>query len=94
MGKESGLMAATGPSFAARRSRLTTVHHDNLLQAAELLEEVLSVLNTKTKKCGSCGRLHQENLSEFRAHIELQAVALKLRRFADSEVFHRNGKGS
>ena len=53
--------------------------NQSLLQAADLIEEYVSKLNTAKDMCQCCGLTKYENFSEYQAHMELSAMIRKLR---------------
>jgi hypothetical protein len=50
-----------------------------LLQAADLIEQYVSKLDTSKSTCECCGLTKYENFAEHQAHTELTAIVRKLR---------------
>ena len=59
--------------------------HELLLQAADLIEQYVSKLNTGKSVCACCGLTKYENFAETQAHTELTAFIRKLRTRYKSE---------
>ena len=50
-----------------------------LIQAAELIEQHLTTLNTESAPCDCCGHMRYEDFNQYNRHKELTAIARKLR---------------
>lgn len=56
---------------------------NRLLEAEELIQEVLNTLDIEAHRCPHCAMLKRMNFAEFQASEELTAVCRKLIRFAN-----------
>lgn len=57
-----------------------------LAQAADRIVEAAATLDRSTHDCGECKRHYWNNRAEYQRGVELDAMVLKLRRFAAEDA--------
>ena len=64
---------------------LRVEHADKLIEAAEIVRNVLDGLDVGSETCPHCHRVTYSNLDEWRAADQLKAIVRRLYRFAGQQ---------